>query len=82
VIFSVRDHGMGIPVERQEHLFECFYRAHAGTPDDIGGLGVGLYISREILQRLGGRIWFESEPGKGSLFAFRMPLEAGDERGK
>ncbi len=73
-VVSVRDHGVGIPKERQSHLFDRFYRAHIGTPYDYGGLGVGLYISREIVRQHGGEIWFESEEGKGSTFYFSLPL--------
>jgi len=77
VVVSVQDHGVGIPKDRQEHLFERFYRAHIGTPYDYGGLGVGLYISREIVRQHGGDIWFESEEGKGSTFHFSLPLADG-----
>jgi signal transduction histidine kinase len=77
-IFSVLDHGVGIPPERQERVFERYYRAHAGTPDDRGGLGVGLDTCREIVARHGGRMWFQSEPGTGSTFLFALPL-VGDE---
>lgn len=73
-IFSVEDHGLGIPEERQARIFERFYRAHAGTPQDYGGLGLGLDISREIVARHGGRMWFESTPGNGSTFHFSVPL--------
>jgi two-component system phosphate regulon sensor histidine kinase PhoR len=70
---SVTDHGLGIPVERQERIFERYYRAHAGTPEDYGGLGLSLDMSREIVTRHGGRIWFESTPGQGSTFHFSLP---------
>ncbi|BDG08168.1 sensor histidine kinase [Anaeromyxobacter paludicola] len=73
-VVSIRDRGLGIPADRQPHVFERFYRAHAGTSEDYGGLGVGLEMSREIVARHGGRIWFESEPGEGSTFSFSLPL--------
>jgi signal transduction histidine kinase len=73
-IFSIEDHGLGIPEERQARIFERFYRAHAGTPQDYGGLGLGLDMSREIVARHGGRMWFESTPGNGSTFHFSVPL--------
>lgn len=73
-VVSVRDWGVGIPKDRQAHVFERFYRAHIGTPYDYGGLGVGLYISREIVRRHGGEMWFESQEGRGSTFYFSLPL--------
>ncbi|WP_242345234.1 sensor histidine kinase [Anaeromyxobacter terrae] len=73
-IFSVEDHGLGIPPERQARIFERYYRAHAGTPQDYGGLGLGLDMSREIVALHGGRMWFESAPGHGSTFHFSVPL--------
>ncbi len=71
---SVRDYGVGIPKEKHKHIFERFYRAHTGTPFDYGGMGVGLYICKEIIARHGGKIWFESEEGKGSAFYFSLPV--------
>jgi two-component system phosphate regulon sensor histidine kinase PhoR len=71
---SIADEGVGIPLERQAQIFERYYRAHAGTPHDPGGLGLGLEMSREIVEREGGRIWFESSPGAGSTFHFGLPL--------
>lgn len=73
-VFSVRDYGVGIPREKQGRIFERFYSAHVGTPYDFGGPAVGLHISKEIISRHGGRIWFESEEGKGSTFYFSLPL--------
>ncbi len=73
-VVSVRDHGLGIPRERQGRVFERYYRAHSGTTQDYGGLALGLDASREIVARHGGRIWFESEPGLGSVFSFSLPL--------
>ncbi len=70
---SVQDHGLGIPFDRQARIFERYYRAHAGTPEDYGGLGLSLDLSREIVTRHGGRIWFESVPGEGSTFHFSLP---------
>jgi PAS domain S-box-containing protein len=73
-IVAIRDQGVGIPKDRQTHIFERFYRAHTGTPFDYGGMGVGLYISHEIVHAHHGRIWFKSEEGKGSTFFFALPL--------
>jgi PAS domain S-box-containing protein len=77
-VVSVTDHGVGIPMEQQPRVFERFYRAHTGTPYDYGGMGVALYISREIIQRHGGRMWFESREEDGSTFHFSLPLEGPD----
>lgn len=79
VILSVRDRGIGIPAEHQGHVFELFFRAHAGTPDDVGGMGIGLYLAREIALRHGGEIWFESVEGRGSTFHLRLPRLQGHE---
>lgn len=75
-VVTVRDHGVGIPREKQSGIFQRFFRAHTGTPHDYGGMGVSLYISREIVARHGGRIWFESQPGRGATFGFSLPLGA------
>ena len=77
-VVSVRDEGVGIPREKQPRIFERFYRAHTGTPYDYGGMGVGLYIASEIVKRHGGRMWFESEEGKGSTFSFALPIAPGE----
>ena len=73
-VVSVIDRGVGIPKEKQGRIFEPFFRAHTDTPYDPGGMGMGLHISREIVERHGGRMWFESEEGKGSTFSFSLPL--------
>jgi len=75
---SVADDGVGIPSDRQGHVFQRYYRAHAGTPDDYGGLGLGLEVSRVVIERHGGRMWFESAPGQGSTFHFGLPLPRED----
>jgi signal transduction histidine kinase len=79
VVVSVTDHGIGIPKNRQSRVFERLYRAHMNTPYDYGGLGIGLYISRETIQAHHGRVWFISEPGKGSTFYFSIPLAQGQQ---
>jgi signal transduction histidine kinase len=79
-MISVKDYGVGIPREKQVHIFECFFRAHTGTPHDYGGMGVGLYISNEIVRKLGGRMWFQSEEGKGSNFCLCLPLARTNEQ--
>ncbi|SEB18562.1 sensor histidine kinase [Pedobacter hartonius] len=71
---SVIDQGPGIPVEKLPHLFERYYRA-GGDGVQYSGLGLGLYISAEIIRKHGGQIGVNSEPGKGSTFWFTLPLQ-------
>ena len=73
--FSVRDHGLGIPVGEQERVFDKFYRLDPDQRRGIGGTGLGLYICRELVRSMHGRIWVESEPGKGTTFSFELPAE-------
>jgi len=72
LLFQVIDHGIGIRAGNINHLFERFYREEGETVR--GGTGLGLYISRQIIEAHGGRIWAESEYGKGSTFSFILPL--------
>lgn len=73
VTLCVQDFGVGIPKERQQQVFERFYRVSGN--ETIPGIGLGLYISAEIIRRLGGRIWVESEQGRGSTFCFSLPVQ-------
>ena len=74
VRFAVRDRGLGIPASEQERIFEKFFRLDPNLSRGVGGPGLGLYISRELVRRMGGRIRVESEPGRGSTFSFELPL--------
>jgi PAS domain S-box-containing protein len=74
-LFSVQDYGIGISQEDQAHIFEQYYRSIGLSNQKYAGLGIGLYIASEIIQRHNGRIWVESEEGKGSIFSFSLPLE-------
>ena len=74
VRFVVRDRGLGIPASEHERIFEKFFRLDPNLARGVGGTGLGLYISREIVRRMGGRIRVESEPGRGSTFSFELPL--------
>jgi PAS domain S-box-containing protein len=74
-IVQVQDFGVGIPREKQEQIFQRFYRVGGKNLETISGLGLGLYISAEMVRRHGGDIWFESEPGHGATFSFKIPLQ-------
>ena len=71
---SVQDHGIGIPVDKQAHIFEPFTQADSSTTRRYGGTGLGLAISASIVRAMGGRIWVESEVGRGSTFHFTVHL--------
>lgn len=74
VLISVRDEGVGISAEHLPHLFEQFYRVQSEGSNHIDGLGLGLYISKQIMQQHGGQLWAESQPGQGSTFYLCLPL--------
>lgn len=69
----VRDTGPGIPAEDLPHLFQKFYRVDNSATRTIGGTGLGLFISRKIIELYSGRVWVESEVGKGSTFYINLP---------
>ena len=72
VRFHVKDEGLGVAPEEQERIFEKFYRADPQMTRGVGGTGLGLYICKELIGRMGGRIWVEPNEGKGSTFAFEL----------
>lgn len=74
VIVWVRDEGFGISPENQAHVFDCFYRERTHETRAVEGLGLGLYISRQIIEQHQGRMWVESQQGKGSTFYFALPI--------
>lgn len=71
--FYIRDTGVGIPAEDIPHMFQKFYRVDNSATRSVGGTGLGLFISRKIVELYGGRIWVESTLGKGSTFYINLP---------
>jgi len=75
---AVRDTGIGIPVDRLARLFKSFSQADASTARKYGGTGLGLVISKSLVEKMGGKMWVESIPQKGSTFHFTVPLRAAE----
>lgn len=73
-VVCIQDHGQGIPKESLEKVFERFYKVETASSAVEAGVGLGLYISSEIITHQNGKLWVKSEPGKGSTFCFRLPL--------
>lgn len=73
VIFYVKDNGIGISKEKQQNLFKKFYQVDTSATRKHGGIGLGLVVCKGIVEGLGGKIWFESEEGKGTKFYFSIP---------
>lgn len=74
VVVSVQDFGIGIAGTYQKRIFERFYQVTDAAEKTYPGLGIGLYISSEIIKRHHGDIWVESQKGAGSTFSFSLPL--------
>jgi signal transduction histidine kinase len=77
VRFSVSDEGLGIPPSDQRRIFDKFYRVDPNLTRGVGGTGLGLYISRELVRRMNGTIWVDSREGEGSRFSFELPAATG-----
>jgi signal transduction histidine kinase len=75
-MIDVRDQGIGIPDEALPQLFGRFYQVSNSATRTQGGSGLGLYISKHLVEAHGGRIWVKSKVGKGSTFSFALPLKA------
>ncbi|MGB9628009.1 MAG: sensor histidine kinase, partial [Thermodesulfobacteriota bacterium] len=73
VELSVKDNGLGIPEEDLPRIFERFYRVDKGRSQELGGTGLGLSIVKHLVQAHGGKVWVESQVGKGSTFYFTLP---------
>jgi PAS domain S-box-containing protein len=73
VTISVTDSGIGIPPEDVPHLFQKFYRVDSSDTREIGGTGLGLYLSRRLVENMNGRVWVESKVQKGSTFLVSLP---------
>jgi signal transduction histidine kinase len=70
----VSDEGLGIPISEREKIFEKFYRLDPQQTKGVGGSGLGLYICRELVERMDGQLSVESEPGVGSRFTVSLPV--------
>jgi signal transduction histidine kinase len=75
----VEDNGIGIPPEEHERIFDLFYQVDRGPSRRYGGVGLGLFLAKSIVTSHGGRIWVESEPGRGARFCFTLPASSGIE---
>ncbi|MDN8614319.1 sensor histidine kinase [Variovorax ginsengisoli] len=78
LVYCVADTGIGIAAHELDNIFTEFRQVDTTITREFGGTGLGLSISKKFVERLGGRIWVESEPGKGSRFMFSVPLRAGE----
>jgi signal transduction histidine kinase len=73
VLFEIEDEGVGIPKEDQKYIFQKFFRASNASKERTDGSGLGLYIVKSIVEKSGGKIWFDSKEGEGTTFFFTLP---------
>jgi signal transduction histidine kinase len=78
VVVSVANEGKGIPAEELDRVFSRFYRTESARTSAVPGLGLGLYVSRELIRAHGGRMWVESTPGQRTTFSFALPQAGAD----
>jgi signal transduction histidine kinase len=78
VVYSVADTGIGIPADQFDHIFGEFRQVDASISREFGGTGLGLSITKTFVELHGGRMWVESEPGRGSTFHFAIPLRVAE----
>jgi len=76
IVFYVKDSGIGIPIDKQDIIFEIFRQADDSSTREFEGTGLGLSISKKLIDMMGGKIWLESEPNKGSVFFVQLPVLA------
>lgn len=74
VLFAVKDNGVGIPQSQQERVFEKFFRSDNTVKYRTEGIGLGLFLAKNVIEKSKGRIWFESKEGEGSTFYFSLPV--------
>jgi len=74
VVFAVKDTGIGVSADEQRHMFEKFYRVENSATITTDGTGLGLFITRNLVELYGGRVWVDSALGQGSVFSFSLPL--------
>jgi signal transduction histidine kinase len=74
-VLYVADQGVGIPAGELPYIFDRFYRVDSSLRRTTAGAGLGLYLARSIVEAHAGRIWANSEPGKGTTFFFALPIE-------
>ena len=79
LVWSVEDTGPGLEPRDRERIFDIFAHADEGLARRLGGIGLGLAVSRQLAERMGGRLALDTEPGEGSTFSFRLPVEVGAE---
>jgi len=82
LLFTVTDTGIGIPPEKQKFIFDPFSQADTSTTRKYGGTGLGLTISARLISMMGGRLWLQSEVGKGSCFHFTLPFNVLEKKSK